>query len=156
MKTCIKCNIKKPLSEYYKHKTNIDGLYGTCKICCNSNSKKYHKDNYEKVSKLKKKRDLKKSGIYEWHDNGISLYIGQSYWLISRINCHKCWLKNPSIAPKSSQYLYQALQQHPNASIRVIEECPRKVLLEREQHYINVRKPLYNKYVVTTQHTKNI
>lgn len=33
LKTCNKCNEEKPLSEFYTHKTNSDGVTGACKIC---------------------------------------------------------------------------------------------------------------------------
>ena len=33
MKICSKCKISKPLSEFYKDKTNNDGLYSSCKLC---------------------------------------------------------------------------------------------------------------------------
>lgn len=33
MKKCTKCGIEKPLSEFYKNKTNKDGLQKRCKPC---------------------------------------------------------------------------------------------------------------------------
>ena len=42
MKTCRACNIKKVNAEFYKHRTNKDGLSGYCKPCAVSfNSKRY-------------------------------------------------------------------------------------------------------------------
>ena len=33
MKTCTKCGVKKPLTEYWKKKTNVDGFCYQCKSC---------------------------------------------------------------------------------------------------------------------------
>ncbi|AXH44386.1 endonuclease VII [Arthrobacter phage MargaretKali] len=33
MKTCSKCGVAKPLSDFYKHKSNADGRFGSCKAC---------------------------------------------------------------------------------------------------------------------------
>jgi hypothetical protein len=85
----------------------------------------------------------KRQGIYEWFENNISLYVGQSSWLNCRLNVHKFGIKNPDASPQPE--LYYALRQHKNASIRVIEECSPELLLEREQYYIDTYKPLYNK-----------
>ncbi len=32
-KVCRRCNENKPAAEYYRNKTNADGLYNNCKAC---------------------------------------------------------------------------------------------------------------------------
>lgn len=44
MKTCIKCNVKKELTEFHKNPIYKDGLIKTCKTC----KKLYHLNNKEK------------------------------------------------------------------------------------------------------------
>lgn len=47
MKTCTKCKESKSLTEYYKHKTNKDGVAGSCKTCQLNQHKKYYEENRE-------------------------------------------------------------------------------------------------------------
>ena len=47
MKTCSKCKIEKPRSEFGKHASKKDGLRGVCKLCNNASAKKYRDENPE-------------------------------------------------------------------------------------------------------------
>lgn len=64
MKTCIKCNIEKPLSEYYVSKRNVSGLEGKCKSCKNLYRKEYYQKN--------KQKELSKNA--EWKANNLERY----------------------------------------------------------------------------------
>ena len=150
MKTCTKCKVEKSLDNYYILKKIYYSSW--CKQCVaeyrksdksKAVEKEYHKSKNHKLHN--KSWMYKKQGIYGWFDGNISLYIGQSKRLNGRISSHKSWFKNPMSAPKGDWELYIKLNQHPNASIRIIEECSPEILLERERHYINNYKPLYNK-----------
>jgi hypothetical protein len=43
MKTCTKCGIEKPKSEFHKHKDYKDSLQSNCKGCSNLRANKYYK-----------------------------------------------------------------------------------------------------------------
>jgi len=151
-KRCSKCNEIKLTTEFYKHNSNKDGLNNQCKSCDKQKAKIWAKNNPIKTKEIINKYQTKKSGIYEWYENDICLYVGQSKRLLNRISNHKTYFNNPELAKKEIQsYLYPLLQQHKNVSIRIIEECSPEVLLEREQYYIDTKKPLYNKYFIQNQ-----
>ncbi len=47
MKTCPKCLIERPTTEFHKSKNRKDGLYYICKVCTKSQNKKWADDNKE-------------------------------------------------------------------------------------------------------------
>lgn len=79
MKTCTKCNIEKPLSEFYKER---DRFRPDCKKCNNEKSKKYHTNNNEKRLKvikawgennLEKKRKISNDWKKAYPDKHVAL-----------------------------------------------------------------------------------
>ena len=51
VKTCAKCKIEKPLTEFSKNKSTRNGYRSECKSC----SKKYRKANAERIKQYNKK-----------------------------------------------------------------------------------------------------
>jgi len=43
MKTCTKCNVEKPFTEFYKDTRPVSGLSYTCKVCSNNASVDWYK-----------------------------------------------------------------------------------------------------------------
>ena len=158
-KQCSKCNEIKPVSEF--NKEGKKGLKSRCKQCHSAQTKMWSKSQsgkesakkYQQSSKGKKafkkcttKYWKKISAIYKiTDDNDDILYVGQSSSYNNRKNGHLSFIRNPHLSIKSKQSeLYNALRQHSNVSINIIEECSPEVLLQREQYYIDNLKPLYN------------
>lgn len=68
IKICPKCKIEKDLSEFHKDKTRMDGHTHHCKECRKIYSKKYRKENTDKIrTYLKNNHDtiLEKTKIYK-------------------------------------------------------------------------------------------
>jgi hypothetical protein len=56
MKTCFKCGIEKPLSEYYKHPRMADGHLGKCMECTKADVRQNRINNPERLSVYEKRR----------------------------------------------------------------------------------------------------
>ena len=59
MKKCTKCGIEKPLSDFYKNKTNKDGLQKRCKPCDISLNRQRYQKNPELAAKKRFIQKLK-------------------------------------------------------------------------------------------------
>lgn len=59
MKTCSKCRIEKPLTDFYKDSRKKDGLRTDCKTCSEKRKKIYRQNNFEKIKEDSTKRYLK-------------------------------------------------------------------------------------------------
>jgi len=55
MKECYECKVSKPFLSFYKHKGNLDGLFGKCIDCV----KKYHSNKYKNNPLSKENNRLK-------------------------------------------------------------------------------------------------
>lgn len=55
-KICFKCLVKKPLSDYYKHKMMGDGHLNKCKECAKADVREKHADNFLDPAYVTKQR----------------------------------------------------------------------------------------------------
>jgi len=69
-KVCRKCGEEKELTEFYKHKTNTDGLSGSCKICLGVYQKKWREENPGYTTKYAAK-------VNEWREKNPEKYKSQ-------------------------------------------------------------------------------
>lgn len=63
-KVCFKCNIEKPLTEYYKHKYMADGHLNKCKICTKKDTSKRTKELISTPEGLEKERKRHREKYY--------------------------------------------------------------------------------------------
>lgn len=57
MKTCIICNIEKPLEEFYKHSQMLDGHINKCKDCSRKQAEEKYKELIKNPEFLEKERE---------------------------------------------------------------------------------------------------
>jgi len=72
MKHCSKCGEEKPLTEYWKQKSNKDGLYTYCRTCAYKQSRSWNSKNREAmlayhVEYRKKNKEKIDAQIKKWH-----------------------------------------------------------------------------------------
>lgn len=72
MKTCSKCNIEKPESEFYKDSRNNYGIRPHCKVCVKETSKKYRENNKDKIKEYNQK--YSKTRIYRYYPAYMETY----------------------------------------------------------------------------------
>lgn len=78
MKSCIKCNIPKPLDEYYKHPNTADGYFNKCKECCikyqaekvltpdqMEAERKRHREKYTRLGYKEKQKEWDKDKLWK-------------------------------------------------------------------------------------------
>ena len=69
-KKCSKCDVVKPLDEFYKEKPRKDGHRSDCKECLKQYNSQYKHDNKEKISEQKKQyRQDNKKELNEYQRN---------------------------------------------------------------------------------------
>ena len=99
MKYCPKCKSEKELTEFSKDKNRADGHYTYCKQCGKEDSKKYYKENKEKLksnarkwNKIYKKNNLTIAGKKCSKCNTFK-NIDQFGKDITRLDGHRSWCK---------------------------------------------------------------
>jgi hypothetical protein len=56
MKTCFKCNVSKPLVNFYKHSAMADGYLGKCKECTKLDANNHRANNLERIRQYDRDR----------------------------------------------------------------------------------------------------
>lgn len=163
-KCCTKCGEHKPATtEFFPRQ--YDGLFSWCRECkrewqniynktpqARASQKKYDKTDKGKKTNNKgtKKYIRKLKGIYGiFSAENECLYIGASSQFNGRIISHKHAINNLDQAAKHRKtmfHLYEELAQYENVSFRLLEECYREELKDREAYYISIYSPKFNIY----------
>lgn len=105
IKTCFKCNVEKPLTEFYAHPRMADGRLNKCKECAKKDVSKNYRDNVEHYREYERERfsrPVRKRKVLEYQEKMRSKYpekysaknavnnAVRDGRLIKPITCEKC------------------------------------------------------------------
>ena len=150
MKTCIKCNKEKLLTEFNFTNKKKGYRQSYCKKCA---PRPKYNSNWQKEYYKKRKDDIKLwhnkwkegNGVYGIFENDKCLYVGESSRINERMSKHRTLINNIELAKKyqpTQVYLYEKLSQHKNIIVKILEMTDDNK--EREKYFINKLKPLYS------------
>lgn len=124
-KTCNKCGLTKPVSEYHKAARNSDGRFHTCKEC----RKKYDFLYYKISNKKEKCLEYKTKGrekLKEYKSQLRCKYCGESEPVVLDFH-HKDQNKEYNIANKVVAYSWERLLVEIKKCEVVCANCHRKL-----------------------------
>ena len=145
-KTCLKCQVEKPLGEFNKDKTRKDGLDNKCRICRSFTWRRYYKNNKPKrAAECREYRKNLPAAVYKIRNQQTGvIYIGCSTQLKRRWRRHKNYLKNNKHDNKLLQkeynehgldaFEFEIIKDYPaDTPFKVLEEEERKLIWESVQ-----------------------
>ena len=137
-KICTKCNISKPISNFYQDARYADGYNGWCKLCINANTADYHRKKTSGVTRDEYSRMFDSQGgmcaICGIHQDfvkrGFSVDHDHKTGAVRALLCGRCNLglgyfkDNPDRLRKAAEYLesYSILLEHATHEAGIIEE----------------------------------
>lgn len=83
MKICKKCKIEKELLEFYKQKSNKDGLNSLCKNCWNEYQKPYSQKWKKSEASKAQQKEYRKGSVYKNY-NKEYLKKKRDFWNTAR------------------------------------------------------------------------
>ena len=153
MKTCFKCKIEKPLTEFYKNKRMSDGLLGKCKSCCKSDVSKNYRENITHYKEYERNRthlphrmDLRRVNL----DSNLMCFIPCDHAAYPSISIQKSWcIKNPK-KKKANGMVSSAL-----LSGKLIKGCCEECGTNKNihGHHDNYSKPLDVRWLCAKHHS---
>lgn len=121
MKTCFKCGIEKPLSEFYRHRMMADGLLGKCKACTKLDVRT-HRDSHDSVREY----DRNRSGL----PHRVEL----------RTRVTREWRKRNPEAARAQAEAHKAMKAGYIATVPLCQTCGLDKRLEK--HHPDYSRPL--------------
>ena len=147
MKECFKCNLVKPLAEFYKHKQIADGHLNKCKECTKKDVHLHREDNLERVRAYDRNRPNKaersrKQG--EYHKFGKGLEVKK----ISELN----YRKSHPLRYKANNAVSNAVRDGRLFRPNFCSQC--RCQCKPHGHHDDYTKPLSVRWLCVSCHSK--
>ena len=84
MKTCFKCNLNKPLVDFYKHSAMADGHLNKCKKCTTKDSEERRKLKSQDINWILSERKRHREKSKKYREAGVvrNTTSGKNEWVI--------------------------------------------------------------------------
>jgi len=129
MKTCVKCNIEKEVSDFYPHKTNKTGFSSRCKECIKSKVKEYQNNNKDII--LEKNKTKYKSNKSEYKKRNKENYLKnkelrkekQRIYNSKNKNKRKVYNQIDKVKKRDNEYMKQYSRSTPEKHLATNIKC---------------------------------
>lgn len=132
-KICIRCQINKPLNEFYSHKEMKDGHLNVCKDCVKNRVHKYRLNNIEKIREYDRNRPNRQERLLK----------NKEYRNLHKTDYNKCknkWAKNNRIKTNAHTKLRRAILRGDIIKPKTCAICGSDTILQA--HHYDYNKPL--------------
>lgn len=144
MKVCFKCNLEKPLSDYYKHGRMADGHMGKCKECTKNDVKLHKKANIDYVMNYDRSRPNKDERNLKSCERNKEKYHSDSSFKKSILKSKEKWIKENPQKRNAQVAAGNALRDGKIARKTECEHCNSGVRLQKHhwsyepEHWLDV------------------
>jgi hypothetical protein len=77
VKTCSKCGLSKPYSEFYRDLHHRDGLSSACRLCMRAQAVAWQKTHPEKAREMKRRHRVKRWAAAQGGQNSEVLFANE-------------------------------------------------------------------------------
>jgi hypothetical protein len=154
-KICFKCNIEKPLSDYYKHKMMSDGHLNKCKVCTKKDTREReiqltstpeglekererHRDKYKRLGYKDKQKEWDKNK--PWKNTQVYKNLSRKFKTPRGIELHH-WNYNNEFL---EDVFILSRQEHKKAHIFLELDLEKRIFKDLEGNYLNTKEEHFN------------
>jgi hypothetical protein len=150
LKKCLDCSVKKPLSDFYKHKGMSDGRLNKCKECKRSyqkkreqelrkdesyveSEKKRHRDKYQRLNYKDKQKEWDKSK--PWKSNWVYKSLNKKYKIEKGFEIHHWNYKDEFL----ENFFILEISEHRKAHKFLLLNLEKRIFVSDEGEFLDTK-----------------